>query len=141
MLALKKKGFTLIEIVIVLAIAALILAIVFLAVGGAQRSQRDQASKDAAGKVVAAFSSFLGDDADALVAAGTAIPTSYLTDIRDGRAVTPTSEAGAATKTKFIYLAGGTCASGTITAGTGNTNKVVVSYFSESANSAVCLSN
>ena len=41
-----KRGFTLIEIVIVLAIAALIMVTVFLAVQGAQRNQRDQVRKD-----------------------------------------------------------------------------------------------
>jgi prepilin-type N-terminal cleavage/methylation domain-containing protein len=38
---MKRRGFTLIEIVIVLAIAALIMIIVFAAVQGAQRSRRD----------------------------------------------------------------------------------------------------
>ena len=47
---LSNKGFTLIEIVIVLAIAALIMVIVFLAVQGAQRSQRDTATKNNATK-------------------------------------------------------------------------------------------
>ncbi len=49
-----KKGFTLIEIVIVLAIAALIMVIVFIAVQGAQRSQRDTATKDTAARLLAA---------------------------------------------------------------------------------------
>lgn len=42
----KQSGFTLIEIVIVLAIAALIMVIVFLAVAGAQRSRRDTQRKN-----------------------------------------------------------------------------------------------
>lgn len=42
----KEKGFTLIEIVLVLAIAGLILVIVFLAVSGAQKSRRDTQRKD-----------------------------------------------------------------------------------------------
>lgn len=48
----KRKGFTLIEIVIVLAIAALIMVIVFLAVQGANRARRDTARKDAANRVL-----------------------------------------------------------------------------------------
>jgi prepilin-type N-terminal cleavage/methylation domain-containing protein len=47
----QQKGFTLIEIVIVLAIAALILAGVLLAVTGAQRSRRDTQRRDDAGRV------------------------------------------------------------------------------------------
>ncbi len=41
-----KKGFTLIEIVIVLAIAALILVAIFIAVRGAQQSRRDAQRRD-----------------------------------------------------------------------------------------------
>lgn len=46
-----EKGFTLIEIVIVLAIAALVLAGILIAVQGAQRSRRDTQRKDDAGKI------------------------------------------------------------------------------------------
>lgn len=48
-----KQGFTLIEIVIVLAIAALIMVIVFFAVAGAQRARRDQERKDLAARLIA----------------------------------------------------------------------------------------
>ncbi len=47
-----KKGFTLIEIVIVLAIAALILAAVLIAVSGAQKSRRDTARKNDIAKIL-----------------------------------------------------------------------------------------
>lgn len=46
-----KQGFTLIEVVIVLAIAALVLAGVFLAVNGAQTSRRDTQRKNDVGRV------------------------------------------------------------------------------------------
>lgn len=46
-----KQGFTLIEVVIVLAIAALVLAGVFLAVTGAQTSRRDTQRKNDVGRV------------------------------------------------------------------------------------------
>lgn len=57
-----KKGFTLIEVVIVLAIAALIMVVVFLAVTGAQRAQRDQARKDYANAGLAKISEFRGNN-------------------------------------------------------------------------------
>ena len=47
-----KKGFTLIELVIVLAIAALILAAILIAVSGAQKSRRDTQRKDDVTKIV-----------------------------------------------------------------------------------------
>lgn len=59
---LMKKGFTLIEIVIVLAIAALIMVVVFFAVTGAQRSQRDQARKDYANAGLAKVTEFRGNN-------------------------------------------------------------------------------
>lgn len=48
-----KRGFTLIEIVLVLAIAGLIMIVVFLAVAGAQAARRDFQRKDDASRVVA----------------------------------------------------------------------------------------
>ncbi len=60
-----KKGFTLIEIVIVLAIAALILIIVFLAVAGAQRSRRDTQRKADLDKIAAQLENWASNhDAD-----------------------------------------------------------------------------
>lgn len=61
----ERKGFTLIEIVIVLAIAALIMVIVFLAVQGAQRSRRDTQRRNAAGQVLAQMESFASNHAGA----------------------------------------------------------------------------
>jgi len=144
MLALKKKGFTLIEIVIVLAIAALILVIVFLAVGGAQRSQRDQASQDAAAKTVAAFTTYLGDTNNQ-VATGSTIPASYLNNINAGSGAAPTASTTAPTATSktLVYNVGGSCVSGAYTAGTGtaNSTQIAVAYWSETAGKVVCKSN
>ena len=49
----KDRGFTIIEVIIVLAIAALILLVVFLAVPALQRSQRNNARKNDAARVAA----------------------------------------------------------------------------------------
>lgn len=48
----KGRGFTLIEVVIVLAIAALIILVVLQAVSAAQRGQRDNARKQKGGQIV-----------------------------------------------------------------------------------------
>ncbi len=55
---LKEKGFTIIEVVLVLAIAALIFLMVFIALPALQRNQRDQARKDVVGKVSSAITTY-----------------------------------------------------------------------------------
>ena len=54
----KEKGFTLIEIVLVLAIAGLLLVIVFLAVSGAQKSRRDTQRKNDLSRITAQIESY-----------------------------------------------------------------------------------
>jgi len=49
----RQQGFTLIEIVLVLAIAALILLLVFIALSGAQKARRDTARKQDAARMLA----------------------------------------------------------------------------------------
>lgn len=56
-----RKGFTLIEVVIVLAIAALIMVGVFFAVQGAQRAQRDNARKNLVNQVTSAAQAYAGN--------------------------------------------------------------------------------
>lgn len=55
---LKQKGFTIIEVVLVLAIAALIFLMVFIALPALQRNQRDQARKTVQAKVVTAITTY-----------------------------------------------------------------------------------
>lgn len=55
---LKQKGFTIIEVVLVLAIAALIFLMVFIALPALQRNQRDQDRKTVAGKVASGITTF-----------------------------------------------------------------------------------
>jgi len=58
----KNKGFTIIEVMIVLAIAALILLVVFLAVPALQRSQRNNARKTDSSRVAAAVVEFTSNN-------------------------------------------------------------------------------
>ncbi len=55
---LKQKGFTIIEVVLVLAIAALIFLMVFIALPALQRNTRDQARKESVGKVASAITTY-----------------------------------------------------------------------------------
>ncbi|MDB5168247.1 MAG: hypothetical protein JWO55_505 [Candidatus Saccharibacteria bacterium] len=54
----KQKGFTIIEVVLVLAIAALIFLMVFIALPALQRSQRDTQRKNDVARVVTALQQF-----------------------------------------------------------------------------------
>lgn len=55
---LKQKGFTIIEVVLVLAIAALIFLMVFIALPALQRNQRDAARKEVLGKVASGVTTY-----------------------------------------------------------------------------------
>ncbi len=57
-----EKGFTIIEVVLVLAIAALIFLMVFIALPALQRSQRDTARKSDAGIVSSGVASYTGNN-------------------------------------------------------------------------------
>ena len=55
---LKQKGFTIIEVVLVLAIAAIIMLMVFIAWPALQRNQRDQSRRDAVARVVSQLAQY-----------------------------------------------------------------------------------
>jgi len=87
----KKSGFTLIEIVIVLAIAALIMVIVFVAVSGAQRSRRDAVTKKAAYQALVAMATYAGiNNGDyPSFSKGKAQLDSIMSGIKDGKGNQP----------------------------------------------------
>lgn len=81
---LKEKGFTIIEVVLVLAIAALIFLMVFIALPALQSSQRDTARKNDVGIVAAAVNTWSGNNRMAELAdlTSTAL-TPYTEDLSD----------------------------------------------------------
>jgi len=68
-----KKGFTIIEVVLVLAIAALIFLMIFVALPALQRGQRNTARKEDVGTVASAVNTYRSNRAGALPADGTAV--------------------------------------------------------------------
>ena len=58
----KQDGFTIVEVVLVLAIAGLIFLIVFLALPQLRRSQRDTQRKSDAGRVLAELTNYAGNN-------------------------------------------------------------------------------
>src|SRR6185437_11178928 len=61
-----QDGFTIIEVLIVLAIAGLIMVVVFLAVPNLQRSQRNSSRKTDANNVLSAIGDFVSNNGGAL---------------------------------------------------------------------------
>ncbi|MEI8187463.1 MAG: prepilin-type N-terminal cleavage/methylation domain-containing protein [Candidatus Saccharibacteria bacterium] len=70
-----QKGFTIIEVLIVLAIAALILLVVFLAIPGLQRSQRNSSRKADAGRIVTGLSNYVSNNNGSRVSDNTSCGT------------------------------------------------------------------
>ncbi len=62
----KEKGFTIIEVVLVLAIAGLIFLMVFIALPALQRSQRDTARKNDVSRAITALNSYQSNNKGAL---------------------------------------------------------------------------
>ncbi len=67
----KQSGFTIIEVVLVLAIAALIFLMIFIALPALQRGQRDNARKQDASNVASGLNSYRGNKRGQLPTAGT----------------------------------------------------------------------
>ena len=146
-LSKQEQGFTLIEIVIVIAIAAALILLVFLAVSGAQKTKRDQVDKTNAGLLAAQFENYMSNNAGVAPAAGAALGGSYLGNIKDAHGNAPTYGTTAPTGTSYttndiVYDARALCgASGAFSTSSATPSSYAVSYWSENANAAVCVDN
>ncbi len=110
----KEDGFTIIEVLIVLAIAGLIMLIVFLAVPALQRNSRNTQRKNDASAVASAVANFLSNN-------GGALPTAKATDGTDANAVDLCAAAcGAGVNFEAAKLGYYTPANVSIAAGTAN---------------------
>jgi len=77
---LRQKGFTIIEVVLVLAIAGLIFLMVFIALPALQRTQRDTQRKNDMGRVETALSSYQSNNRNALPPASDAGWAKFMAD-------------------------------------------------------------
>ncbi|HSW78372.1 MAG TPA: type II secretion system protein [Candidatus Chromulinivoraceae bacterium] len=74
----KQKGFTIIEVVLVLAIAALIFLMVFIALPALQRSQRDTQRKQDLSRAITAVTNYQSNNRGGLPSDWVGFATSYL---------------------------------------------------------------
>ena len=77
----KEKGFTIIEVVLVLAIAGLIFLMVFIALPALQRNQRDTARKSDVASVASGVVSFSGNNRGTSPTTGNLVP--YVSNVSD----------------------------------------------------------
>jgi len=71
------KGFTIIEVMIVLAIAGLIMVVVFLAIPQLQRSQRNNAREAVMNRISAEVNNFASNNSGAIPTADAAVTTGF----------------------------------------------------------------
>ncbi|HSX05760.1 MAG TPA: type II secretion system protein [Candidatus Saccharimonadales bacterium] len=145
----RSAGFTIIEVLIVLAIAGLILLVVFLAVPAVQRSQRNQSRKADVKSLLAATSEFTSNNGGIPPASQANITTvtsnmklGYFKAVNIFYGTTPGSTVSASSTTPAadvnsaeelnVYV-GYTCTSATTAASQGNTKNVAVEYVLEQA--------
>ncbi|HJP81154.1 MAG TPA: type II secretion system protein [Candidatus Saccharimonadales bacterium] len=126
-----QKGFTIIEVVLVLAIAGLIFLMVFIALPALQRSQRDTQRRDDAAKLISQLNSYSTNNKGAIPTNQTALKdfaTSYLKWAADGSGEfnDPTTGVGyvldygtgtPTTDGHILYLNGGNCSNESIVTG------------------------
>ena len=129
---LKQKGFTIIEVVLVLAIAALIFLMVFIALPALQRNQRDQARRTVVGKIASAVTTYQSNRRGASPTTGAQIASyadgvAAVAGIYDTVRITVNdgSLEGASYYVRVNALAAGTVAPGL----TGVANKTVIQVY------------
>lgn len=138
------KGFTIIEVVLVLAIAGLIFLVVFLALPALQRSQRDTQRKNDLGRMVSQVTAYQSNNQGNLPAATTTawedFVTNYLTNggqtFSDPSTGSTYAIAGVSTSAGTPSLSAGQiriytnskCGSGTVSTNSGARNFAIVIY-------------
>lgn len=148
----KKTGFTIIEVVLVLAIAGLIFIMVFTALPALQQGQRDTDRKHDVAKVLAAIQSYQSNNRNAMPSANDAF-AKYLDDtdnngtvaLTSGLTVTKSGTRGAQTvsgvsDTNIVFVAEAKCGTeNTVTAGGARQAAVLVQL--EQGDAYYCESN
>lgn len=142
------KGFTIIEVVLVLAIAGLIFLIVFLALPALQRSQRDTQRKNDLSRLMSQVSNYSSNNQGAVPDTQTKLDdfrTRYLTtndsfnDPTTGNVYTTTLKATSTwasdkpgVGTIYYYL-NAKCSGESVTTGAGNRNVAIVTQLESNA--------
>jgi prepilin-type N-terminal cleavage/methylation domain-containing protein len=147
---IQQKGFTIIEVVLVLAIAGLIFLMVFLALPDLERARRNTQRKSDAGHILSALESYAANSGGQYPAATQAAFAAFMTAY-EPNLVDPTTGAVYATNAtdaaptaagQVEYQTGANCngAGGTLQTGTGNSRQIALVMFLE-PNATSCQAN
>lgn len=135
----QNEGFTIIEVLIVLAIAGLIMLIVFLAVPALQRTSRNTGRKNDIGRIGAAVTEYSSSQNGTLPITGAQVTAlaGTLSQYDTGNvSVQPVGTVGTSTVTNFnnvVVVTGARCGTGgQVTAG--STRQVAIQYAVETNN-------
>lgn len=126
----KQKGFTIIEVVLVLAIAALIFLMIFIALPALQRGQRDTARKNDANAMASALGTYRSNS-NGKLPDGTTEFSGFLTDYVDGL-----SQYAPDTTDVLLLSPGSGSEKGTITTVTESKMGVIIGENCEGTNSS-----
>jgi prepilin-type N-terminal cleavage/methylation domain-containing protein len=132
----KDKGFTIIEVVLVLAIAALIFLMVFIALPGLQRAQKDQQRKSDLSRATVALATYASNNRNSIPAntnaAWSSFVSQYLTPTASDTFIDPLGAAPGSNATTYVMTANNNVES-PVTGDSNNFNNSTknVIYFSE----------
>ena len=112
-----KKGFTIIEVVLVLAIAGLIFLMVFIALPAMQRGQRDTQRRDDMARVMSQLNQYQANNKGKIPSTATELTTFLTNYLKEGEFNDP--ESGERYTQKFVACQQGSC-SADLTLGTVN---------------------
>lgn len=125
-----QKGFTIIEVVLVLAIAALIFLMIFIALPALQRNQRDTARKNDAGVVASAITNFTSNQRRALRTNDSAALRNYVDKLSQYETSDVIVRGGvgaqANRKDQVIVIPGSKCDGSNVVSGSSRTAAIVV---------------
>ncbi len=142
------KGFTIIEVLIVLAIAGLIMLIVFLAVPALQRNSRNTSRRSDVSRVLGAVQEVSANSNGAVTTAAITVDKvkdaagtlGYYTSIASVNAAPTTATGAANTDTIAIYL-GSTCDDGLATKTGATSRQVAVIFAVEPGTTKQCVNS
>lgn len=138
-----QRGFTLIEVVIVLAIAAIIFAVIFNAVSHGRRSEQDSKRKKLAIQVVAAFNTYASNNNGSYLgfACGSYCSSIVDPDNTSGQPVAGTVGAKATRTSGITYVTQAICGNGGSAGSAVNMpgNNFAVLYWSAITGSSICI--